>query len=308
MVQGPDTYYGLDAWRWWLSEAPSDMRKARRSVDEVADTDACDVRSFRALIKLVAFLNVMNKSDILLFRGQGCDLPLLPSLMREKWTVPGTSISVPLDGERVLYFEELSQVCRRVAPLLVGLLPRHKPFETFVSHPERRMAPWSVIQHYELWPTPVLDFTGSLRIAASFALGAAKPRSSGYVYISAFRRVHSDPMVLHTAGSGPVAVRLSAVCPPLAERPHLQDGFLVGNPRFSKADLETPQAPGTLLAKVHLVDESATAHSGESFWDDRDFPRHSEESLLPTGDLFLKMFNRAFEHQVVGDRAVIADR
>jgi hypothetical protein len=303
-----DTYYGLDAWRWWVSEAPSDLSRAKLPANEVAGAEPGVVRSFRELIKLTAFLNVMNKSDHLLYRGQGGDWPLLSTLLREEWVVPGTGQPVPLGAHRASYFQELGQVCQRVAPLLAGRLPRHRPFETFGSKPERRMAPWAVIQHYELWPTPVLDFSGSLRIAASFALGGAgTPRSSGYLFVCAFRHVKSDPMTLHTVGRADVALRLSAVCPPSAERPHLQDGFLVGNPRFSTPDLEAPQTPGVLVARIHLVDESSSEQGGDSFWDD-DFPRHTEESLLPTGDQFLAMFVEAFEHQVIRDRAVLVDR
>lgn len=309
MGQGrDDTYYGLDAWRWWVAEAPGDLSPAKLPANEVGGAGPGDVRSFRELIKLTAFLNVMNKRDHLLYRGQGGDWPLRPTLLRDEWSVPGTGRSVPLRGHRSLYFHELDQVCQRVRPLLVGKLPRHKPFETFGRHPERRMAPWAVIQHYELWPTPVLDFSGSLRIAASFALGGTgPPRASGYLYVSAFRHVKSDPMTLDRVGSAAVALRLSAVCPPSAERPHLQDGFLVGKPRFAEADLAAPQTPGVLVARIHLVDESASGQAGDSFWDD-DFPRHAEESLLPALDEFLAMFGGAFEHQVVRGRAVLVDR
>jgi len=308
MQQARDTYYGLDAWRWWVAEAPSDLSRAKLPATEVAGAEPCEVRSFRDLIKLTAFLNVMNKSDHLLYRGQGGDWPILPTLLREDWLVPGTGRSVPLSAHRARYFQELGQVCRRITPLLAGRLPRHKPFETFGSHLERRMAPWAVIQHYELWPTPVLDFSGSLRIAASFALGGPGTlRSSAYLYVSAFRHVKSDPMTLHRVGPAPVALRLSAVCPPSAERPHLQDGFLVGNPRFATADLETPQPPGVLVARIRLIDESVSEKGGDSFWDD-DFPRHAQESLLPSQDQFLAMFGEAFEHRVIGDRAVLVDR
>ena len=73
--------------------------------------------------------------------------------------VPGAGVNVTLRDDRRRYFKELEDACNRVAELLAGRLPRHRPFETFARHPARRMAPWSVIQHYEIWPTPVLDFT-----------------------------------------------------------------------------------------------------------------------------------------------------
>lgn len=307
MAEDDRTYYGLDAWRWWQEEAPPDLRDTKYPAGVVARTDPCEVTSYRELVKLAAFLNVMNKRDHLLYRGQSGDWALRPTLLRETWTLPRTGEAVDLGADRRWYFDQLDHICRRVAELLAGRLPRHKPFETFGDEPARKMAPWSVIQHYELWPTPVLDFTGSLRIAASFALGGEEPRSSGYVYVSAFRSLESDPMLLHERGRGPVALRLSAVCPPIADRPHLQEGFLVGNPAFGATDLTAPPATGVLVARIHVVDRSPGEHGPESFWDE-EYPRHSQESLLPQADETLRLFDEALEHRVRDGRVSLVPR
>jgi hypothetical protein len=302
-----EMYYGLDAWRLWLAEAPDNLRRASRSSDKVATTDTCNVRSFRELVKLVSFLSVMNKRDRLLFRGQAEDRPLLPTIQRGDWRVPHRDMRVPLAPHRQYYWDALDHVCDRVASILRGKLPRHRPFETFREHPERRIAPWAVIQHYELWPTPVIDYTESLRVAASFGLGVEAPRASGYLYVTAVRRVLADPMLLDENARGPVALRLSAVCPPSAERPHLQNGFLIGEPGFTAAHLTEPPSTGTLIAKIRIVDESVGEKHRSSFWDE-DFPRHSFASLLPIADEVLAAFEEAFEHRIEGQRAVLVDR
>ena len=46
-----------------------------------------------------------------------------------------------------------------------------------------REAIWAVAQHYELWPTPLIDITPNLRAAASFAL--LNGRNEGELYVVA---------------------------------------------------------------------------------------------------------------------------
>jgi hypothetical protein len=80
------------------------------------------------------------------------------------------------------------------------------------------------------------------------------------------------------------AVRLSAVCPPDAQRPHLQDGFLIGRYPFTErhvGDARGNDVSAILVAKLALVNRG-----GEAFWDD-DFPPYRKDSLLPAEDPLL---------------------
>lgn len=165
-----------------------------------------------------------------------------------------------------------------------------------------------VIQHYELWPTPVLDFTGSLRVAASFALGAKEAKPRGDHYVTAMPPFISDSDdIPENASVGPVAVRLSAVCPPSAPRPDLQDGFLVGEPHFNAHALQTESSPGVVGAKFLLVDDSTTT-DGQGFWD-HDFPPHTQESLSPSlDDALLTASSDALEYQLDADRVRLVGR
>ena len=175
--------------------------------------------------------------------------------------------------------------CSKVARVLRGRLPRHRPFEHFQQRPELRVAPWSVLQHYELWPTPLLDLTMSLRVAASVALGLPDAHDEGFVYVFALEEPTSDVMLLG-AETRSAAIRLSAVCPPDTLRPHLQQGILIGNPNFSETDLQvwaTSPVRDRLVAKFRLVDRG-------SFWG-RDFPKHTATSLLPGGDVRHSLVN-----------------
>ena len=74
-----------------------------------------------------------------------------------------------------------------------------------------------------------------------------------------------------------LTIRLNAVCPPSAVRPHLQEGVLIGHYPFDPPALtsvDAHDAGSVLVAKIELVNP---AH----FWS-RDFPIHTQASLLPT--------------------------
>jgi hypothetical protein len=153
-------------------------------------------------------------------------------------------------------------------------VPRWRPFH---KHPA---ALWAVIQHYGIWPTPLLDFSSSWRVAATFAFNLQRDCERAFLYVVGVDRIRSDLMVDDQLepNSSPFSVRLNAVCPPDARRPHLQDGFLVGRHPLTDDDVVKPatsDASARLVAKLELVNSPE-----RPFWD-ADFPMLSTESLLP---------------------------
>jgi len=157
-----------------------------------------------------------------------------------------------------------------------------------------------VIQHYELWPTPLLDFTASLRVAASFALGFGDESvQAGYLYVIGVSSVRGDLMTLpatptpRMSANPTLAIRLSSVCPPNAQRPHLQEGYLLGHYPFDEPALDAPRASDAsacLIAKIPL----RNARGG--FWS-QDFPPHTKESLLPSADGLRKEVLEALDYR-----------
>jgi len=254
------------------------------------------VHGYKDLVRAISFLAVMNKLHVLLFRGQTHDFPqLLPSLYRAHWRPAWASVPIPLD-DREHYWNGLATAGKRALGVLQEEgLPRHRHVE------ERPAARWAVLQHYDLWPTPLLDFTTSLRVAASFAFGLDPAAQEGFLYVVAVRGLRSDLMPLRehdgdARRDGPtatphddpdrddaqeredavMAIRLNAVCPPSTSRPHLQDGVLIGHYPFGREtlhDATAHDASSILVARLRLV------NAGSFFTDD--FPIHSRASLLP---------------------------
>ncbi|MER5326965.1 FRG domain-containing protein [Streptosporangium roseum] len=238
-----------------------------------------EVHHFVELIDITAFLAVMNKNLTLAFRGQPQDHSLLPTLFRSHWCPPigDGSHRVRIDGDqREHYWEKLKSVEQATLAVLHDEgLPRWRHLR---DHPPAR---WAVIQHYELWPTPLLDFSTSLRVAASFAFDCHRNASGGYLYVVGLRRIHSDLMPLSDNDDAEqeaqlLAIRLNAVCPPKAKRPHLQEGVLLGHYPFRRPDKFSQRlndASSILIAKLRLINQG-------DFWS-KDFPIHRRASLLP---------------------------
>ena len=297
--------YGIKTWRRWCESQPDYMGDQKQRPAEIGDEYICDVHTYQEMLRIVAFLKVMNKGVDLLYRGQAHDLSPTPTLLRDNWMVPGLGTRVELSLDRRYYYDQLAPLSARVCSVLRNDLPRHRPFELHASNARLRIAPWAVIQHYELWPTPLLDLTSSLRVAASFALALPTRRTEGYVYLYAIPGVISDLMEL--AGvPDPITYRLSAVCPPSAERPHLQEGFLIGRSLFNEVDLDARRdqlLAESFVAKFRLHDSPRWRRS--TFWN-RDFPRQRCGSFLPTAtnDHLYRRLSSGIRHGLAEGRAI----
>ncbi len=89
--------------------------------------------------------------------------------------------------------------------------------------------------------------------------------------------------------------RLQSVCPPVAKRPHYQEGFLIGHfPIYTAQEALIKQS--NLICR--LVVKFKLQSKGD-FWD-KDFPRFAETALFPEDDPLLERFR---EESGPGSRA-----
>jgi len=185
------------------------------------------VKDYMDLAAKIAELQFRNRDYVLLFRGQDIDhkdhgikSSLLPSLFRtqNRW----------FDAERrqhdpfgiMLKFEKLKNA--------EVILSREFAESDFIGNDEisrHRILRWSILQHYEVCDTPLLDVTHSLRIGASFA---SIENNSDEAFLYALGIPNISGAISASAEAGLQIVRLSSVCPPVAMRPHLQEGYLLG--------------------------------------------------------------------------------
>jgi hypothetical protein len=249
------------------------------------------VTSYRELVEVVSFLSVMNKRHMLLFRGQGQKIAPLPVLFRKAWKSPFTEQIFRFDERKYdLIFDHLNaKLCPAVCQFL---LKEGVPRPRMLKH--YREAVWAVVQHYELWPRPLLDLTPNLRVAASFTL--FEGRRDGFLYVAAMPQ--STDSITFSADQQIIQARLAAACPPAAIRAHFQDGYLVG--RFPQkepgrdvgwADVEDKSNLNRRLAACIPLQNPG---GDKSFWDAKNFRVMTREALMPEGDPLLSKFRSLF--------------
>jgi hypothetical protein len=232
------------------------------------------VSSYLDLATKVAELQFRNRDLVLLFRGQSTDhlnhqrhTSIKPSLLRAG---PGQKGNPDPEILR-MRFSQLQRadqelVARYVSSRLLG-------FDRLRRYRSMR---WSILQHYEVCPTPLLDVTHSLRIAASFAsIGAHQ-----HAYVLVLGVPNLSGAITACAEASIETIRLSSVCPPCAVRPHIQEGYLLG---------EYPEVTGfeqKAFYKPHEIDfgrrlVAKFRFCPGRFWKGDDFRRISKHALHP---------------------------
>jgi FRG domain len=281
-----ESSYGKSTFDVWCKARSSDLRGTRTDT-AAADCNVWPVETFRELVERVAFLGSMNKRLTLFYRGQRRDVAPSPVIFRQEWTCFDSDEQLTIGAARPRYWDELQRIGHDVYEICrtekFGL-PRWRGLR------DTREVQWAVVQHYQLWPTPLLDLTSSLRAAASFAMGLEAGRSNaprtGFVYVVGMP--HSTGSISYDLDEQLVLARLQSACPPIAKRPHYQDGFLVG--RFPIYELTDSHARKSSLIN-RLVAKFKLSDAG-SFWTDD--PVMGEPALLPLDDPLLERFRAEF--------------
>lgn len=235
------------------------------------------VGSYLDLATKVAELNFRNRDHILLFRGQADDYrnqkgntTIKPSLFRSRVGERKSPDPRFLRGR----FDLLLRAER-------GLL-QHYAGNGFLGRERlrrHRILRWAILQHYEVCRTPLLDVTQSLRIAASFAsLGA-----TGESFVCVLAVPNISGAITASAEASVQVVRLASVCPPIAARPHLQEGYLLGEyPELVDYEQQERYGPYEIDFARRLV--AKFRFSAATFWSQNTFPRVAANALYPKSD------------------------
>ena len=254
------------------------MREAKPSLTSELETHcagapiwkapAFRVNTFRALVEHVARLAYANPDALLFFRGQDKDYQsraggttLYPSIYRGD----------PLARRELRHrFSLLDQAARLlVDKFKTAKIDGHKELG------QKQFIQWSILQHYEVVSTPLIDLTQSLRVACSFAQMESTD-SLCYVYV--FGLPYLTNRISINSEHDVVNVRLLSICPPSALRPYFQEGYLAGTTDittdfYSKTELDFRNR---LVAKFVIA-------RAKSFWNPG-FDQIPRSALYPDGD------------------------
>ena len=240
----------------------------------ISEAPAYRVETYKELLNWVAKLATLNKDHLLFFRGQSNDhrnqngsSTFFPSIYRERLK----------KDEVKLRFERL----RHASKILVESF-RSKKLDGYTDIRRKKHMPWSILQHYEVCKTPLLDFTHSLRVACSFAKLGKDNRDFGYIYVFALPYITNRISI--NSEHDIVNVRLLSICPPDALRPYYQDGYLAGTEDITTnygKDKEQLDFKRRLIAKFQIT-------FNISFWEEELSPI-PRTALYPKGDKILTL-------------------
>ena len=232
------------------------------------------VLTYFELAKKVAELQFLNRDHVLLFRGQSKDHRTTKgnsTLKSQLFRLHGLKRPTPSVLEKrfaMLRKAENELVKRYVSERFLG-------FDRLKRH---RVLRWAILQHYEVCPTPLLDVTQSLRVAASFASIGNDAREA-FVFVLGVPNLSGA--VTASSEASLQIVRLSSACPPEAVRPHLQEGYLLGeypeivdfeqNAKYRYYEMDF----GRRLVAKFCFDPT-------SFWSSSNFLPASKDALYPT--------------------------
>lgn len=177
------------------------------------------VSSFVELVRKVAELQFRNWNSVLLFRGQNANYE-----NRAKSSSLKPALFRPLKNTRDNPSEETLK--RRFERLKLSEARLSETYSALGASriKAHRVLRWAILQHYDVCDTPLLDVTHSLRVAAAFA--TLKATSECYIYVLAIPNLSGA--ITANAEAGLQVIRLASICPPQALRPHIQQGYLLG--------------------------------------------------------------------------------
>ena len=256
---------------WTYSATQSEALPGKCS--SVRKSQGHRVNNYMELATKVAELQFKNRDFVLLFRGQAQDhknrasnTSLKPTILRsaQPGKVPGAS-TLAARYEH-LQGAETELVAQYEAVGLPGI-------DRLRRQPILR---WAILQHYEVCGTPLLDVTHSLRIAASFASTDA---DEAYIFVLGVP--HISGAITASAEAGLQIVRLASVCPPSAIRPHIQEGYLLGEyPDLGGIDQKAQYQHYEVDFGRRLI--AKFRFNPASFWyKSRYFPQVTHEALYP---------------------------
>lgn len=258
---------------WSFYDSSPNARRVK--VSDVRKGAGHRVGSYLELATKVAELQFRNPDYVLLFRGQTGDYhnakkntSLKPSLFRPVGS-KNPNPSQLTQRFQILEQAERELVVRYEQQKLLGVarLKRH------------RILRWSILQHYEVCYTPLLDVTHSLRIAASFASHPA--REDAFLFVLGVPNLSGA--ITASAEAGLQIVRLSSVCPPTAVRPHIQEGYLLGEyPEMGGYDQKELYHHYEIDFGRRLV--AKFCFDPRKLWKNDAFPKVEQSALYPSAD------------------------
>lgn len=246
--------------------------------EEIIKSVPMKVNTYDELVGLVARILHYNRQYVIFYRGQGREYKneaeqslIPPSIFRKNRDNKPRKIKERFEILK-LKSEELLEMFKKEKIKFAGT-------RMVNSYPE---IAWALLQHYEKCDTPLADLTHSLHVACSFAFDR-NTGSTGIVYVLGMP--WQNDAIGYNSFEELVNLRLLNVCPPSAQRPFFQEGYLAGP--FPNYRLDDPSRSDQFDLNRRLIAKFEIPIN-EDFWG-KGFGMIPKEKLYPTDDKILKL-------------------
>lgn len=256
---------------------------------------AVDISTYSDLIMEVAELSIKNPGVVLFFRGQNRIYrakkyaSLYPSIFRsdkdvikqnfKKLELASNLLKMKIkDSEDEFNKEQLKEIQN------IELL-RH-----------------SLLQHYEVCGTPLLDLSQSLKVACSFALIDSEGKSvkDGYIFVLALPYVNGRITVNYDEFI--TNVRLLSIGTSISKRPYFQEGYMVRS-IYDVFDYNTKEEydfKNRLIAIYHIKNNKKFWGTDKILSQEQLYPKN--DKMIEIADEIKKQINKNF---ISEDRDVV---
>lgn len=250
------------------------------SSKEVAKDNGYYIPNYRELVEQVAKLSYLNKDYLLFFRGQANDYK---NKVNKSTFYPTIYRSDYLTQQELNYrFDKLHSAGK----ILVELFKKNNT-EGQNELSRKKYIQWSILQHYEVTETPLIDITQSIRVACSFAQ-LNNEHKTAFIYV--FGLPYYTNRISINSEQDLINIRLLSITPPQALRPYFQEGFLVGTDDITNEyeNKEELDLNNRLIAKFEIPNE-------KSFWGNS-FDCIPKDALYPDNDKIEKICKEISEN------------
>ncbi|WP_187102951.1 FRG domain-containing protein [Fusobacterium polymorphum] len=199
-----------------------------RDVTSFVRSNSIKIPTFHDLIMEIAELSYKNPDVMLFYRGQNSNY------IKKKYSTLYPTIYRP-NNEKDIKFE--FEILENSSNELLQELEKNDNVdgEELKDIKKIKLLQYSILQHYEVCKTPLLDVTQSLKVACSFAILDNK-NNTGYIYVLGLPyitgriSVDSEDYITN--------VRLLSISCSSSKRPFFQEGYLVQTEFVSDTNIE----------------------------------------------------------------------
>lgn len=205
--------------------------RSSRDVTSFVRRNIIEIETFHDLIMEIAELSYKNPDVMLFYRGQN------NNYVKSKKTQNATLYPTIYrsNGEKDIKFE--FDILEQASSTLMKDLENNSSVdkEEIKELKKIKLLQYSILQHYEVCKTPLLDLTQSIKVACSFAILDNKDKT-GYIYVLGMPYVNGRISV--DSEDYITNVRLLSISSSSSKRPFFQEGYLVQTEFASNADIE----------------------------------------------------------------------